>query len=132
MSTAEVVLHGRFDPGSEVVLVKTREHQLRAEGGAEVGRRQTDESGSCAFVAGVELGAFYIAVGRANQQPFEVRCRGIRDEPAPFQEATIDRPERKIPVPHRPTAQTHALRQEDVNDVPQRSDTRTGTATPLD
>jgi hypothetical protein len=45
MST-HVALHGRFDPGAQVTLVKLRgERTLRAEGGETIDRHRADHQG---------------------------------------------------------------------------------------
>lgn len=82
-SRAQVVLRGRFKPGSQVRLVKVRdERALRAEGGQEVGTATVDDGGAVKFTSGVEVGARYFVVGQIDGRPEEVRARGRRSSDA--------------------------------------------------
>jgi hypothetical protein len=85
------------------------------------------------FASGVEFGARYIAVGIRDRHPLEVRARGEQsDAAAPQPPLWPDRPHRLRAPGEDATAETNSQRQEDVNGVRQRSDTPTGTATPVD
>jgi hypothetical protein len=107
---------------------------MRAEGGFQIDRRRADHTGSVTFDDGVELGGYYIAVGVKDRHPFEVRARGRNADGQVEQlPGNVDRPHQMRPVNHVPTAETAAVRQEDVPaGTWQASDTRTGYATPLD
>jgi hypothetical protein len=81
----------------------------------------------------VQSGARYIAVGRRDRHPLEVRARGEEnDETVPQPPMWPDRPHKLRRPLDEPTAETSAQRQEDVNGVSQRSDTPTGIETPVD
>jgi hypothetical protein len=134
MRTAHVVLYHRFDPGSTVALARVGdERTLRAAGGEGIDTRRADANGSVTFDAGVEIGDRYIAVGVKDRHPLEVRARGEESDPAePQVPVWPERPQRVRAPDDEPTAQAHAQSQQDVNGVPQRSDTPGGTATPID
>jgi hypothetical protein len=106
--SAQVVLHARLDPGTAVTLVKTRgETQLRAEGGEEVDRRRANQQGSATFASGVEVGACYLAVGRLDRHPIEVRARGREAETAVAQPPVRPDRGRQVQAPPRmATAET--------------------------
>jgi hypothetical protein len=114
--------------------VKVRgERTLPAEGGEAIDRQRADKQGTVTFASGVEPGARYIAVGVLDRHPFEVRARGRQGAAdAPQPPTWPDRPHRMRPALDTPTAETSARRQEDVHGVPQRSDTATGTLTPIE
>jgi hypothetical protein len=77
--SGQVVLRGRFKPGSRVQLVEVAgEHVLRAQGGREVAEGVVGDDGCVAFSSGVKVGGRYFVVGRVDGFPLEVRCRGNR------------------------------------------------------
>lgn len=91
------------------------------------------QEGTVTFASGVETGARYIAVGVTDRHPLEVRARGEQGEAdAPEAPLWPDRPHRLRRPLDRPTAEASARRQEDTNGVWQRSDTASGTATPIE
>lgn len=133
----QVVVRGRFTPGSTVRLVKVDgEHVMRPEGGQEVAAAVADETRSVRFRKGVEVGARYFAVGLDEGIPAEVRARGLAldDESAELVQPPVapDRPRQVRGAPSPPREPLHT-RQEDVRKgTAQRSHTATGQATPVE
>lgn len=83
------------------------------------------------FDAGVESGTRYIGV--RDRHPLEVRACGEQSEADPPQPPLWpDRPHRVRAPLDQPTADASARRQEDTNGMWQRSDTASGTATPIE
>jgi hypothetical protein len=96
-------------------------------------RRRADWHGSVTFARACVAGARFVAVGVRDRHPLEVRARGEQRDATVLQPPLLpDRPHKLRRPLEQPTAETSARRQEDVNGVPQRSDTPTGTATPVD
>jgi hypothetical protein len=90
MASAQVVLRGRFKPGSFVRLVRVaHEGVLRSEGGEEVATATVDEDGEVKFGRGVDEGARYLVSGLIDGFPVEVRARGrAKDDP----DITLEQP----------------------------------------
>lgn len=76
--SGSATLRGRYQPGSEVRLVKVDgPHVLRPGPNDETVDTQTvDKDGVLTFSKGVEVGERYFAVGYVNGQPLEVRLTG--------------------------------------------------------
>jgi hypothetical protein len=76
--SGSATLRGRFQPGSEVRLVKVGgPHVLRPGPNDETVDTQTvDDDGCVSFSKGVTVGDRYFAVGYINGQPAEVRLTG--------------------------------------------------------
>lgn len=75
---AQVLLRGRFRPGTVVALIQV-EHEgvLRAgEGGRTVDRKRVDEEGVVRFTHNVEKDGRYFVVGQVDGSHLEVRARG--------------------------------------------------------
>jgi hypothetical protein len=96
MASAQVVLRGRFKPGSIVRLVRVaHEGVLRSEGGEEVATAEVDDSGEVKFSRGVDEGARYLVSGLIDGFPVEVRARGrASDDPAVVLEQPPVKPDR--------------------------------------
>lgn len=137
---------GRFPPGTRVRLVRVKDESvLRAEGGEEVATAKVGEDGRVQFTEGVDVGGRYFITGYAGVDGYrEVRVRGN----AAGEESTVltnpgfapdrakladgsfadEAPEKvKAPAEGAP----HLGQQHLSDDVPQRSNTPRGQATPV-
>ena len=96
MASAQVVLRGRFSPGTIVRLVRVaHEGVLRSEGGEEVGEAKVDKDGEVKFSAGVKENERYFVVGLIDGFPREVRITGrAADDPNSVVEQAPVRPDR--------------------------------------
>jgi hypothetical protein len=136
---AVVTLAHRFPAGAAVQLWRTRDVRVLHPGPASaelVDTRIVPEGGILRFDAGVQEGAHYLAAGTDAGRPLVVRARGVHEDAEPTEIQDPAMPDRrwKAAAPgHGPTLESEGrrLRQEDVNGVPQASDTPTGTATPI-
>lgn len=96
MASAQVVLRGRFKPGSIVRLVRVaHEGVLRSEGGEEVAVATVDDDGEVKFSRGVDEGARYLISGLIDGFPREIRARGrAKDDPDTVLEQPPVQPDR--------------------------------------
>lgn len=144
----QVVLRGRFRPGSRVRLVEVAgEHVLRSQGGRLLDVKRVDDDGCVKFTHGVVVGGRYILVGQVGGQPLEVRARGgepgadagsqLAQEPVRRDRVRLangawadEAPEREKPgaATVAPGPAQHQVPEGTV----QRSDTPLGAATPVD
>jgi hypothetical protein len=147
-SRGTVKLSGRFTPGSQVRLTKSAgPHQMRpAPGDEEVDVQTVDEDGTLEF-SGTKPGERYFASGYVNGQPVEARLTGRADPSESFlagyepirtdrqklaDGSWADEPVDRKDHDRQTVEGATWLAQDQVgDDVPQRSSTIRGSATPI-
>lgn len=84
MSEAQVVVRGRFEPGTVVALVRVPDERAqRPAGGQTIDRKRVDPSGTVKFRKGVELGGRYFVTGLSYGRPTDVRAVGSPPDESP-------------------------------------------------
>lgn len=145
--SGQVVLRGRFSPGTRVRLVRVDgAHVLRpGETDEVVDTATVDKDGVVSFKKGVEVEARYFVSGIQQGEPLDVRCRGrTADDVGPLEAdgirpdrvkladgSFVDEPPEQHQKPSVPAGATWPGQHQVPKGTLQRSDTPRGAAVPI-